>query len=608
MVQASFYRKDIDIIKGLAIIAVVLYHMGLAPSGYLGVDVFFVINGFLIVPKVVFAIEEDKFRYLEFLEKRIVRLLPLMLLLTMLVLIVGYFGMLPDDYENLCESVVATNFLSNNILGSITAKNYWDVWNDFKPLMHTWYIGVLFEFYLLFPIVTFFIKWMSRKISIPFSKTIIFSIVFLTIISFILYLMPSISDGDRFYLLPYRFFELSIGGIGGIWVHRIHHDVFPSNNVVSYACVIGLLTLLFAGFFFWGINYTDYDLVDGAEIMGKPLISKSYLLIITVFLSLLFVMFDNMKCTVLSILDKTKFFGLFGMMSYSIFVWHQPILAFYRYFYSTDINLKFVLLFIGLVLLISYLTYSYIEKKVILSTITRIAAIVLLMMINGTAFYIYMHAGVVRNVPELGIKIGDEYRNMFAKYNDRIRLYDKPFEQTLGKINVLCIGNSFARDWCNILLESEVADNLNLSYSSVINENIVKRMKGCDYIFIFGRKDKVSNILWNNVDSTTEVWGIGTKNFGVNNGQIYFKRNEPDYFEQTVSINPNFFIINDELQAQWNDKYVNLLQYSLTNDSSVVVFSEDHQFLSQDCRHLTQAGARFFAKKIDFKKIFHKLD
>ena len=73
----TIHRNDLDILKGISIIAVVLYHMGLAPGGYLGVDVFLVINVFLIVPKVVSAIEEDTFQYLAFLEKRIVRLLPL---------------------------------------------------------------------------------------------------------------------------------------------------------------------------------------------------------------------------------------------------------------------------------------------------------------------------------------------------------------------------------------------------------------------------------------------------------------------------------------------------------------------------------------------------
>ena len=227
------HRIDLDILKGLCIIAVVLYHMGLVPSGYLGVDVFFVINGFFIVPKIIADVDEGKFQYVSFLEKRVMRLLPLILLLSAIVLAIGYMGMLPDDYENLCESVVATNFLSGNILGSITTRNYWDVWNDFKPLMHTWYIGVLFQFYLLFPIIVMVVKWCTRELHLVFSKYIIYIIVCLTIISCILYFMPTIKDGDRFYLLPYRFFELSIGGLAGIWINSVRKNIPPKNIILG---------------------------------------------------------------------------------------------------------------------------------------------------------------------------------------------------------------------------------------------------------------------------------------------------------------------------------------------------------------------------------------
>lgn len=602
------YRKDLDILKGLAIIAVVLYHMGLAPGGYLGVDTFFVINGFLIVPKVVSDVDEGKFKYFGFLEKRIVRLLPLMLMLTALVLFVGYWGMLPDDYENLSQSVVAANFLSGNILGSITAKNYWEVWNDYKPLMHTWYIGVLFEFYLLFPLVVLFIKWITRKIDASFAKCIIYTIVILTVVSFILYLCPAVTDGNRFYLLPYRFFELSIGGLAGIWIRNKYQDTLPKNNILSCVSCIGIITLLYAGGLYFVTDYTGDNLVT---VIGEPLIPKLYLLIIMVVLTLLFVMNDNMKSYHVSMLDKVKFIGLLGMMSYSIYVWHQPILAFYRYYYSVVIDVKFVVLFVIIVLLLSYLTYYFVEKKIVANMKTRIVSLLSLLLINGTAFYIYMHAGVVRDVPELDIKIGEEHRNMFAEYNDRIYQLDKPFEQTQGKIKVLCMGNSFARDWCNILLESKIADKIDLTYVYKYNKDnnsISERIKESDYIFIHSLREKVPDSFWKIVDAKTEVWGIGTKNFGDNNGQIYKNRNNSNYYEQTVNINPNYFRLNDKYKMQWEDHYVDLLRYSLANDSSVVVFSDDHRFLSQDCRHLTQAGARYFAQKVEFEKIFHNLE
>ncbi len=602
----SVYRKDLDIIKGFAILAVVLYHIGIAPSGYLGVDVFFVINGFFIVPKVLTSIAEGSFKFFPFLEKRVIRLLPMMLLATAIVLSVGFYGMLPDDYENLCESVVAANCLSGNILGSITAKNYWDVWNEYKPLMHTWYIGILFQFYLFLPLLLMLLRCVTQKLNIAFEKSAVIVIVTLTAISFVLYLSPSIATGNKFYLLPCRFYELAVGGLAGLYIINKREGVPFKNNIVSFICIIALLAIMLVGTCFAKSKNIDYNLVDGSEIVSAPILPQGVYLIATVTLSYILVSFYNINSMFFSILNKVRIFGVVGIMSYSIYMWHQPILAFYRYYYSTDMNALFILSFIICVLTLSYLTYNVVEKKVLVNMKTRFICLLSLLVINGIAFAIYLNAGVVRDVPELEITKDEAHRNIFAEYNDRIRQFDKNFEICQGKINVLCIGNSFARDWCNILLESNYADKINLSYSSNIQEYDIDRIKLSDFIFYFGYKEDVPLLVKDNVSIDTEVWGIGTKNFGDCNGQIYVKRKSPDYFSQTVRINPNFFKINDMLRAQWEDKYVDLLQKAMTRDSSVVVFSDDHLLLSQDGRHLTHGGAKFFAKKIDFAKIFDR--
>ena len=127
--------------------------MGLLKSGYLGVDVFFVINGFLVIPSVVKKIDLASFSFLGFIKKRIVRLLPLIVLASVVALGLGYFLMMPDHYENLAQSVIASNLMSENILSALTTKNYWDVVNEYKPLMHLWYVGILFEFYIIMPIM-----------------------------------------------------------------------------------------------------------------------------------------------------------------------------------------------------------------------------------------------------------------------------------------------------------------------------------------------------------------------------------------------------------------------------------------------------------------------
>ena len=231
--MVKVHRKDIDLLKGLAILAVVLFHMHICPSGYLGVDVFFVINGFLIVPSVVKNVANGQFRFFGFLEKRLVRLLPLLLLVSALSLAVGYMGMLPDEYENLSQSALATNLFFNNVLSSIVTKNYWIVANDYKPLMHTWYIGILFEFYIIFPIIVMMVKWISGKLHFSFHKYVVIAILSISILSFILYLMPSVSIGDKFYLIYYRFFELTFGGLAGMWIFGHRKGNLYNNGLIS---------------------------------------------------------------------------------------------------------------------------------------------------------------------------------------------------------------------------------------------------------------------------------------------------------------------------------------------------------------------------------------
>ena len=218
----KLYRQDLDALKGIAIIAVVLFHMGLLKSGYLGVDTFFVINGFLIIPAVIRKIDQSDFSFFSFMEKRIVRLLPLIVLASAVALGLGYFLMLPDHYENLSQSVVAGNLMSENILSAITTKNYWDVVNEYKPLMHLWYVGILFEFYLVFPILMLCAKSIAKTLKKNERKWMINTLCVCCLLSLVLYLLPNVSVGNRFYYLQYRFFEIGLGGIISLYIQKLN--------------------------------------------------------------------------------------------------------------------------------------------------------------------------------------------------------------------------------------------------------------------------------------------------------------------------------------------------------------------------------------------------
>lgn len=602
----KIYRTDLDILKGIAILAVVLYHAGICTSGYLGVDAFFVISGFLVVPKVINDIAEGHFSYFKFLEKRIVRLLPLLLIVSFVCMVVGYYTMLPDDYENLNETVVASNLFSNNILAAITTKNYWSGGNAYKPLMHTWYVGILMEFYVIFPLIVIltkkFVSWTGKN----FNKVVLIVMSVLSICSMISYLTSS--GGNQFYYLHNRFYELSLGGIVGVLCCRESMIELTQKHLSQWLSII--TSFILVALIFFGVlpltqsGNIEYDIVNAVPYASASLLPKELALISVVLLTCFYIFANLQVNDVIKYLDKLKLWGWLGKMSYSIFLWHQPILAFYRYTVSDKVTLSFIVFVFVSTALISITTYYLIENRIKVNKTVRWAIIIAFIFVNSSAFKLYLQAGVVRDVPELGVTKGISHRGLFAEYCDRVYSYDKDFSSDKqGKPNILVVGVSFARDLTNVLLESDLKDSINISYIYNMDKKYINRVSESDYIFYFDWKHNVPDYVWNSLKEGCKVYGIGTKNFGTCNGIIYNNRNGKYYFDQTVSINKDFFLVNEMLKKEWGDYYVDMLTPVVQKDGTVKVFSDERKFLSQDCKHLTEGGARYYSKLLNLNKI-----
>ncbi|MCI8417906.1 MAG: acyltransferase [Lachnospiraceae bacterium] len=142
------------------------------------------ISGFLFIKGNRKELENKSFAPIKFIISRISIFWPMIAIGGMLVLIIGYFNMLPDNYENLAQSIIASNVFLNNVLQAITTKNYWDVVNIYKPLMHTWYVSVLLQSFVFLAIVL----WIASKISKKDRTRNI--LIILSLISFILYISP----------------------------------------------------------------------------------------------------------------------------------------------------------------------------------------------------------------------------------------------------------------------------------------------------------------------------------------------------------------------------------------------------------------------------------
>jgi peptidoglycan/LPS O-acetylase OafA/YrhL len=588
------YRTDIDGLRAIAVISVILFHLGYLSNGYLGVDIFFVISGYLITGIVYGEVAEKKFSVLKFYERRIRRIIPLVLFTTLTAFILGLIFMLPDDLENLCQSVFASNLSANNILMKITSADYWAVKNDYKPLMHTWSLGVEEQFYLLYPFIFFFLKDGKQKFILPL-------LMFLTLLSLASF-FTSNNVSSKFYFLQHRFFELSIGGMCSIYFGRRNPLIIFSKS--HYVLLLLLFILVFLLYF---------NPIKGNDIQ---------VLITTVLTAGILVLgglhFEN-NSLYKALISNRLFVGI-GKISFSLYMWHQIVFAFSRYLLVDEITLSYAVVLSIIVAVLSITTYFGVEnpfrnRKLIKTKPLLILVSFLFIIITSASLYVYMVGGNIKNVPELGLNRSNRpsQLNLFSsesniniQYNEDVRTLDKPFsddKQGIGKIDkikVLVLGNSFGRDVANVLLESCFKDSIEVRYSDLVlksDDELKQRIGDADFIF-FGsnytiRYPTEELVKRYNIDMN-KVWIVGTKDFGNSNG-IHYNRKIENYSNYRASMKSGVLESNRILKKEWGERYIDLIDLIADSKGKVLVFTPEGKFISQDTAHFTKYGARFFA-------------
>lgn len=574
----------LDVMKAIAIIAVVLYHIGLLPFGYLGVDVFLVVAGFLVTRSIQKRSCRDGRWYFKFLVDRISRLFPVLLVAGAAAMVIGWFTMLPDDYENLGESVVATNLFANNILSAITTGDYWNIANEYKPLMHTWYVGLLMQFCLVFPLLFYLAKLDKRT---P-RRTLLVVICSLALLSLLVFFTCN-NEAHRFYYLPARFFEFGVGAIVALVYDPSPERVF--HPALSYLCYAFLLVLL---------------------VVGLRIVPDSARLVLVVALTAVLVMSSG---TLENKVTSNRVLAAVGVASYSIYVWHQVLIAFYRYIFGNEFTVWSYLLLFVTVGAVSWLSYRVIERGVsraLESGRGRRGVLVLtaslFVLLTGFAGWVYMNAGVVRDVPELGISVQDRHRRLNVEYTERGYQYDRPFVSE-DKPHWLVVGNSFGRDFVNVILESCVAEDVEVSFTDDIGKDgMDERLATADLVFVAYRgynRRLVSDVevrCWAAGISPERVIVVGDKSFGEHNGHVYARRYRPDYFEQRVEPlgGKRFLERNERYREFYGERFLDMMD-TVTDESGLVqVFTPDGRFISADGKHLTRFGAKYFAERIDW--------
>ncbi|MEX1670448.1 acyltransferase family protein [Zhongshania guokunii] len=339
------YRAEIDGLRAVAVIPIILFHAGFEffNGGFVGVDIFFVISGYLITTLLIEDLEQQKFSIISFYERRARRLLPALFLVMLCCIPFAWAWLPPQEMKDFSQSLVATASFSSNILFWL-GSGYFDSANELKPLLHTWSLAVEEQYYVLFPL---FLVSTWR-----FGKARVFWFV-VTLASASLLLSEwgwRNSPTANFYLAPTRAWELLAGGIGAFIVQR---RGIQNNNSLAF---LGLAALLFSILVF--DESTPFPSVYAlVPVLGVVLI----------------LIYGNKGSYAARLLSTRLLVGI-GLISYSLYLWHQPVFAFYRHATTVQHATGYVAL-IGVTLALAYLSWRYIEQPFRLKTIIRRATI-----------------------------------------------------------------------------------------------------------------------------------------------------------------------------------------------------------------------------------------
>lgn len=301
------YRKDIDGLRAIAVLAVVLYHYGIGPlrGGFVGVDIFFVISGYLITGIIHKEIGRGDFTFAGFYERRVRRIFPALFVMLLATLAVGTWLLLPSDLLELGRSTIATLLFGSNVL-FWRQSGYFDTSSEYNPLLHTWSLAVEEQFYIGLPILLILLHRYLRG-----DARLKFALLACSVVSFAMCLwFQAQGPAATFFLSPFRAWELLLGGL--LAVGALPPIVRPAlRSAVSW---FALATLLWS---LWWIK-------AGPEFpgwqAGIPVVATAALLHA-----------GTSGSSQVQRLLSLRSMVFVGLISYSLYLWHWPLLVFVRY-------------------------------------------------------------------------------------------------------------------------------------------------------------------------------------------------------------------------------------------------------------------------------------
>lgn len=334
------YRSEVDGLRALAVLPVILFHAGFQTfsGGFVGVDIFFVISGYLITTIILSEMDSKEFSIVSFYERRARRILPALFFVLLVCLPFAWFWLFPRDLNEFSGSVVSVStFISNFFFWK--QSSYFATASELKPLLHTWSLAVEEQYYLIFPVIII-LFWRLGKNWLMALLTLA-AIVSLAAAQW----ASSNTPTANYYLLPTRFWELWIGGIIAFYFNHCRDRALLSHK---WLCEIGS---------FVGIALVAYSIVHFDRETPFP---SLYALLPTVGAALI-ILFSSPQTYVGRLLGM-RLFVLIGLISYSAYLWHQPVFAFARHISIEEPNWIWMCVLSVVSLGLAYLSWKFVES------------------------------------------------------------------------------------------------------------------------------------------------------------------------------------------------------------------------------------------------------
>lgn len=373
------YRADIDGLRGIAVLLVVFYHAfpHVLPGGFIGVDVFFVISGFLISKIIFQETNAQKFSFIDFYSRRIRRIFPALILIFVCCYAAGWFTLLPHEFGQLGKHIASgAGFISNFVLWS--EAGYFDNTAITKPLLHLWSLGIEEQFYLVWP----FILWIAYKKRIsPFGL-----IIWIAVISFLLNLWYVSSEPvSTFYSPSTRIWELLLGAL----LAAQRHFVLESTWNKSVRDILSALGI--------GLLITGVLLID-----ERTRFPGAWALLPTVATAIL--IGAGPKTIVNQKIFSNRVLVFFGLISFPLYLWHWPLLSFARIIEGESLSLNARIAIVVVSVGLAWTTYFFIEKPIRNGRKSALKAIVLIITMLGVGyagFNVYVRDGLPFRGPQV---------------------------------------------------------------------------------------------------------------------------------------------------------------------------------------------------------------